>query len=270
MANKFETNPFAPPAEAQRKRGVFAVDLRGPQSSREKALEERFREAQRARGQPADSRRMPMIFDLHAYLEKRGHTEACESVYSCDPWKYEPILYQDLGLLQLERDETQDETRKKELDGEISKLRGLIRAGSCLTYDRPDLSRDLPKFEAVLQRHAHDLRDDLASLQQQITDIKLQAADPGWIEELQSERDNLLRLKAAFSRVGENLRKNVGGENLEETVRAFDAIYGRLVMKIKSLTAAYGNPEQSLLAQLRREVDALRPVRDILYLRRTR
>ncbi|MFA4954751.1 MAG: hypothetical protein WC641_05555 [Patescibacteria group bacterium] len=270
--SRFEKNPFNVPAFIAKKSGVFSSELRSAHTPQEKAIEQRFRERAHAGIKESEIERLPTVFDLHAYLEGQSHVEACASAFSCDPWKYEPILYQDLGLLLLEREDTEDELRKTDLTRLIAKLRGFIRAGSWMTYDRIDLKREMPKFDAALARHTHDLDRNLRSIQDQIDDTKLQAYDAAWSQELTDERDRLRRLAAVFKLIPEALHDGVMGDALEEAVRAFDAIYGRLSLSLRGVSAAHGSDKASdgnkNIAQLRREVDALRPLRDVLYLRR--
>src|SRR3989344_7746833 len=72
--------------------------------------------------------RLHQLPDLHDHLVAIGHPEACAGIYTCDPWKYEPIL---LDELIKERAGENDPER-------LAKIRGLISIGSiALTSPRP-------------------------------------------------------------------------------------------------------------------------------------
>ncbi len=97
---------------------------------------------------PEGPEHLHLIHDLQAYLaeprtqerafERLQRETACADVFRCDPWKYEPLLLDDLL-----------KARTFQLPEEIQQLRGLIRAGSWNTYERQEQDDILKRLKEL-------------------------------------------------------------------------------------------------------------------------
>jgi len=276
MKTKTSENPFRntrPPV--RRITSPFSVRMEGPRTPSEIAIAKTQRE--KRQNINGDIEHLPSVTDLHAYLEQHGHADACAHAYSCDPWKYEPIMCQDLGLMLGKLSEEYDHTKRENLEYEINELRGLIRAGSWMTYERPDLPKDLQTYEKLLKHAGHtfiyEIEARLRSINLQINDPAIRRSDPTWVKELETEKKDLLRLMEATPKIADDLKRGITGDTLERSVRTFDAIYNTLLLEMQKLLAAGGTTSEDPTLQkqtrdLRGEVVILRPIRDLLYYRR--
>ena len=80
--------------------------------------------------------------DVSAYLEDTGRKELCENIFTCDKWKVEPVLLEELA-------HEQDDTKR-------NKLRGLIRAVSNFPPDRRPIEEQLKEVEMDTRLHDDD------------------------------------------------------------------------------------------------------------------
>lgn len=238
-----EPNPFM---ERRRARGVFDVRTRGTTRDEARTIQ-RFREHERARFSE-HAEHLHSVTDLHAYLEERGHTDACAHVYRCDPWKYEPILLDDLIA---ERVGANDPVR-------INALRGLIRAGSWMTYE--------PVTESDVQRKLSDIqRREEADWMSRV-----RRSDPDTAKEL---LENMEEQREEFERVRRAIHEGVVGETLEDAVRTIENFNAFAWTEAKKTLAAKGLAWQDArrdpaVRPLIEEIEKLRAVRDLLYFRR--
>lgn len=238
-----EPNPFIAP---RRPRGIFDVRTRGTTPDEARTIQ-RFRERERARFSE-NAEHLHSVTDLHAYLEERGHKDACAHAYSCDPWKYEPILLDDLIA---ERAGANDPAR-------INTLRGLIRAGSWMSYE-PVTEEDVQKRLSAVQRREEE---DWMS--------RVRRADPATAKE---HLENMEEQKQEFERVRRAISDGVVGEGLEEAVRIIENFNAYAWTETKKTLAAKGLMWQDArrdpaVRPLIDEIEKLRAVRDLLYHRR--
>jgi hypothetical protein len=189
------------------------------------------------------------VTKLHAWLEERGHTEACANLYRCDPWKYEPILLDELYKLKSRGDV---DTK------ELNELRGMIRAGSWMTYERR------PDREAIQGLGIAKEREQSDWL------WKIRNADPDTAKEHAENRDQIL---ADLERIERELHVGKVGEPLEGTVSSIESLMAGAWHELKKSAAMHGiawedvkkHPSTKALFE---EIEALRPVRDLAYFRR--
>jgi len=214
-------NPFRTPVPQPNKRQVFSSRMESARTPADVAVQRAAQERQRhelTKG-GKEFEHLHSVLDLHRYLEESGHGEACKNLYSCDPWKYEPILLEEL-----------------EKHRGSPRLRGLIRAGSWMTYPRMDL-------DAVLDR-LHTVRR-----------LDTNPADAQALDAIESA-----------------LKTGKLGADLEPETQALEHISRELWLQLKRALAPHGIPSteasnDQTTKPLRRELDALRPIRDFLYYR---
>jgi hypothetical protein len=82
---------------------------------------------------------------------------ACSEVYSCDPWKYEPVLL-DALIIAREAEAPQED---------IDRLRALIRAGSWMQYQRQDEEAVLAVLRRLRRREPASWEARLAAAEAQ-------------------------------------------------------------------------------------------------------
>lgn len=246
MTFKLDRNPFAempePPA---------------PESSRVPKAKTERREAEPARPK---LEHLHSFTDLQEFLDKarrdrrlsadeqaRLH-EACDNLIGCDPWKYEPFLM----------DELFRERRGGNDPEAVRRLRGLIRAGSWMTYPRQTPADVLAELASVRQAELGDW------------DWKLRNADPDTAKEIKENREEQARDFGLTERaVADGLR----GEDLEEATRVVEDLLGHAWYRLKGAMSAHGldwraAESHPATSKLFREISGLRPVRDYLYHRR--
>ncbi len=190
---------------------------------------------------------MPSVTDLYAYLKTHGHEEACANAYSCDPWKYEPVLFEDLIDI---RATTNDAVALRE-------LRGLIRAGSWMTYER---------------QTPEDLRSHLKTVrtrEQQEWEWRIRNADPDTSKEY---REGMKEEMEDLDQVEHALRMHAVGEEAAKAAKTVEDLAASAWLELKKQVAANGLewddvPHASETRQLYKEVEGLRPLRDELYFR---
>lgn len=240
-----ERNPFSP-----------APGPAVPESSRVRKLPETGREARPAR--PA-LEHLHSFKDLQAFLDqaRRDRTlprdertrlgQACDNLIGCDPWKFEPYLM----------DELYRELRGGDPEG-IRRLRGLIRAGSWMTYPRQTPADVLGHLTAVRRSELQDW------------DWRLRNADPDTAKEIKENREEQAR---EFALVERAVAAGLSGPELEQATRLVEDLLGHAWYALKRELAARGLSWDAAAAhpatsRLFREISELRPVRDYLYHRR--
>jgi len=199
-------------------------------------------------GPGAELERLHQLPDLHDHLVAIGHPEACSGIFTCDPWKYEPIL---LDELISERAGANDPTR-------LAEIRGLIRAGSWMSSPRTE-TKDAQA----------DLRD-VALREDQDWNARIRHADPDTAMEL---KQNHAQLKEELRRVEAALSAGSLGEVLEGSVRTIENLNASLWLQLRKLMAANGldiqtaksHPTARLCLE---ELEYIRPLRNFLYYRR--
>jgi hypothetical protein len=246
MTLSLDKNPFAkmpePPA---------------PESSRIRKPPETQRESMPAKPQ---LEHLHSFTDLQEFLDKARRErrlpeeerarlkEACNNIMGCDPWKYEPFLM----------DELFRERRGNNNPEAVRRLRGLIRAGSWMTYPRQTPSDVL--------RHIADIRQ--AELED--WDWRLRNADPDTAKEIKENREDQAR---DFALVELAVTAGLSGEDLEDATRVIENLLGYSWYQLKAAMAAHGLDWKAAethpaTSKLFREISELRPVRDYLYHRR--
>jgi len=241
-----EINPFAPPAGHHRRRSVMDMHPRG-RTPEEVAAEESFR--RREKEKLGGYERLHTILDLNRYLNERPNGgEACVSRFDCDPWKYEPLLLDDLIKA---RSQNAPQTR-------IDELRGLIRAGSWMTYPRTGQSGALQRLREVAQSEEDGWQ------------AKIRQADPDTSRELKADMQEMLQ---ELRQVTADLAAGKTGPELEAAVRAVEDLNARAWLSLKGYMAARGGDlaetkKQPAARPLVEEIERLRLVRDLLYFRR--
>jgi len=232
-------NPFRP------KDPIFPTNR--PLSPSEAAREQRSRKEGRV--QRSETEHLHTLVDLQTYLKIRGHAEACDNAFSCDPWKYEPILLDDLIKERLRADDPE----------KMNELRGLIRAGSWPTYPRlTDTSELETCFAAVREQ------EDIA------WNRKAREADPDTSKEL---KESLTEIEENIDKIRRAIDDRVVGDGLEEATRHIEDICARLWLELKELAATHGLSMKEtrtnyLTKPYHEEIEQTRPIRDLLYLRR--
>lgn len=198
------------------------------------------------------------VRDLSEYLatprddisseELRDRQSACRGIYSCDPQTYEPYLLDDVLQSRMQRQH----------EAELNQLRGLIRAGSWMTYKRQTLETaldQLTQFEKNLSQDGH---------------ARIIAADPSTATEhylnLQQELTEIQQIRDA-------LRANITGKELEPIVRLVEDFNIHLWQRLKQYHAIRGEhvsrvQPDKVSKPLYQEIALLRPIRDLLYFRR--
>lgn len=185
--------------------------------------------------------------DLFNHLTKIGRSDVCADVYDCNPWRYEPILLDDLIHQRLSNGDPED----------MAKLRKLIYAGSWSTLSRPTLP---------------DVYNDLAEVQMQERDLwhqKIVHADSDTAKE--HDQNSTERLHA-LEEVEAALRTNILGPELEKATRVIEDLHASLWLELKGMMAAHrisiGELEKHhLTKQVYAEIERIRPIRDLLYAR---
>ncbi|MEK7116505.1 MAG: hypothetical protein AAB879_03860 [Patescibacteria group bacterium] len=153
--------------------------------------------------------------DLHDYLEGHGHLDACEHVFFCDPWTYEPILLDDLTH-ELEKGVRSDHER-------IARLRKLIRAGSWMTAPRL-------RSEEVLRVLA-----DVRAGEREMWESRIRHADPDTSKE---HRECFKEEMGGFDLMADAIESKSVGENVENATLAMDDLQRRLWASLTSVLTA--------------------------------
>ncbi len=174
--------------------------------------------------------------------------KACTGEYSCDPFKYEPIL---LELLN-------EEKVKNSNPQKINELRGLIRAGSWMTYERM-------KPAAII-----GLVNKLKILETEARSFWLKQADPDTYKELSQDLKETLN---DLEEVNLSLRQNKTGQDLEAYARIIENLNARIWIALREFMNLHHLEPNSLRSQtltkpLIEEIEIIRPIRDLIYLRR--
>lgn len=257
------SNPFdrfkTEPVLRRERRSIFPVRTRGPQTEGEIIIARKRTEEQRGReligGKVMEH--MHSIHDLRDYLaeprqnetpiQRRERETACANSFTCNPWKYEPLLLDDLI-----------QARVMESPQDIHKLRGIIRAGSWNTYEResiPDILKRLKHLRDIVEFHRRALTDprDTSTTREHLDDLD---------EELEG-----------IDKVIADVSSGVIGEPLEVSVRTIEDINVTTWHKLKQHHIIRGERPQpdrpdTLTKQLYQELALIRPIRDLLYLRR--
>jgi len=247
-------NPFLPPPSTAKKAGIFETRSRAG-TPREIEIDRRFRESSRT----ADAgEHILTISDLHQELLDLGHPEACESVFRCDPWMVEPIVLEEL-MLESSKGTTADPAR-------IERLRGLIRAGSWMSYDRTEPDDAYRQFAVIVKR---ELERRNAEVSRQAQDAE-RASDPELAHELRNAFEDE---KALFERGLKAFRDGAAGKDAEPAARTIEYLFIRDYMALKQL--AIRHPGLTLDDARRhpvgrpfaKEIEQLRPARDWAYFR---
>lgn len=215
--------------------------------------------ARRREKQERDARELETfasVSDLHDYLEERGHVDACAHVFKCDPWKYEPILLDDLI------DERIGSNDPKKID----RLRKLIRAGSWSGYQRSTRGEIIEDLDAV------DERITLEGIRR-IHDAERQS-DAKSASELS---DELAEARRVLNAVNAAIREGLRGDAAEDATRTIEDLQASSWIKLKGVLAAHGLSLEEARADQRasryaepflKEIEQLRRLRDYLYNRR--
>lgn len=119
---------------------------------------------------PEGPEHLYLIHDLQAYLaeprmqerafERFQRETACADVFQCDPWKYEPLLLDDLL-----------KARTFQSPEEIHQLRGLIRAGSWNTYEhqeQDDILKRLKELREIEKQEAPHIDRVIADIRNNV------------------------------------------------------------------------------------------------------
>lgn len=211
------------------------------------AIDRDFRRSRQERAR-VDLERFLSVTDLHDHLEANGHLEACEHAFKCDPWKYEPILLEEL-IGELASDGNPER---------VNRLRKLIRAGSWMSYSREnpdDVSADLNAVRASEERS---------------WESRIRHADPDTSKELREDMEGELK---EFDFVVRAIESNSVGRDAEPATRAIDNLQARAWNALKRLLAVRDlsldeAKRDHVTKPLIAEIERLRPVRDLLYYRR--
>ncbi|MDQ7814963.1 MAG: hypothetical protein RDU25_04135 [Patescibacteria group bacterium] len=179
--------------------------------------------------------------------EEQNVREACDNVFGCDPWKYEPIL---LDQLFAERRGAADPEK-------INRLRGLIRAGSWMNYPRTTEKMALEDLAVVRRSETQDWHE------------RIRHADPDTSKELAKNRDELLE---ELTEAEQALTKKTTGDGLDPAARTVEDLLGHEWFSMKQLIAANGLNWQAarthhLTAARIQEIERLRALRDFIYYR---
>lgn len=198
------------------------------------------------------------MYDLQAYLEvartklrdkpreRQNLTEACDGIIGCDPWKYEPFLV--------------DELFKARGGGDAvatKKLRGLIRAGSWMSYPRQSTTEVLDDIAKVRNAEQRDW------------EWRLRNADPDTAKEI---RENRAEQQAEFTELEHAVSQGLAGDDLEPHVRNIEDLLGHAWYSLKKLMAANGldwrqAESHPATSHAFKEIENLRPLRDYVYFR---
>lgn len=240
-----EGNPFRSSPQPSYARRPSPFSTRMERTPTEAATEQRFRENQR-KPKP-DAEHFASIVDLHSYLDRRGYEEACKHAYSCDPWKYEPVLFTDLIKARINDD--------KPLQNE---LRELIRAGSWMTYPR------------VNEKEIETRLKEVERQEESSWTWRIRQSDPDTAKELSKD---LQEVKGDIEGIRQSLQKGTVGLELETATRAIEDISARLWTDLKQLSSIHGLKEKELrthhlTSPITQEIERLRPIRDLIYYRR--
>ncbi len=177
--------------------------------------------------------------------ERQRISEACDNIMGCDPWKYEPFLLDELFL---ERNGNNDTDK-------VHKLRGLIRAGSWMTYPRLSAQDAEEKLNAVRRS------------EQQDWEWRMRHADPDTAKEIKHNRDEQMD---EFQQISSAIRRGDLGESLEDCARNIEGLLGHDWYELKKNMAAKGlnwktAPTDPITARLFSEIQNLRELRDYVY-----
>jgi len=174
--------------------------------------------------------------------------KACVGEYTCDPYQYEPELFE---MLNHEKTHSADPEK-------INELRGLIRAGSWMTYERM-------KPAAVIE-----LINKLKTLETEGKNFLMRRADPDTYKEL---NQNLKETLDELELIATSLRLNKTGDELEEAARIMEDLSTkawsmlRLTMDQHQISLQ-DTQSHALTNPLIKEIETLGPVRDLVYFRR--
>jgi len=207
-------NPFAPPTPPEERQVRV-----GPQLERIHSLSDVItflNERARRRNLPE--------------RDRKALAEACNDIAGCDPWTYEPFMLDELFR---ERRGSNDPAR-------INELRGLIRAGSWMTYPRIGAKDALDDIAAIKRMHAEE---------------------------------SLSGLLAELSNAERAISKGIVGEGLERVTTSVENLCAQEWHAIKMQAATHGvtwknAKENPNTARAATELDRLRPLRDFIYQRR--
>ncbi len=173
--------------------------------------------------------------------------EACDNVFGCDPWKYEPVLL----------DELFTERRGSADPEKIKQLRGLIRAGSWMSYPRTTEKMALDDLSAIHRAETQEWHE------------RIRHADPDTAKELAENRNELL---AELAEVDRAITQKTTGDALDPAARTIEDLLGHEWYTVKQLMATKGLDWRSaqtdhLTATHIEEIEKLRALRDFIYYR---
>jgi len=216
---------------------------------------------QKTKERPATLRfeRMLSLEDLQKHLtllltsrrvqgeEATNIREACDNVFGCDPWKYEPVLI----------DELFSERRNENNPEKIREIRGLIRAGSWMSYPRTTEKMALDDLAAIHRTETQDWHE------------RIRHADPDTAKELTENRNELL---AELAEINRAITEKTTGETLEPAARTIENLLGHQWYTMKKMMAANGldwktAQNHHLTATHIKEIEKLRALRDFIYYR---
>lgn len=252
---RFDTEKVLRP----QRRSIFPVRLRGPQTAGEiEIAKQRLAEGRtRETIQGTEIEHLHSMKSLVEYLEEPRENEkpaeriaretACSEAFSCNPWKYEPLLLDDLL-----------KARIMQSADDIQQMRGLIRAGSWNTYQHEsesDILQRLKTLRSITEYHRQTL---------------IRTSDPTTSRE---HHEDLQEELAAIDHVISDVRNGVTGEALEASVKTIENINVTSWHDLKRHHAIRGEQPRpdapdALTKQLYQEIALIRPIRDLLYLRR--
>ena len=140
----------------------------------------------------------------------------------------------------------------------LSELRGLIRAGSWMTYERQDHAS---VQSALKQLRLYEELDWLS---------RIREADPDTSKEF---REGMREELGDLDRVRQAIHDGLTGDEVEQATRTIEDINATLWLEIKKILAAHGLPWQEasrhrLTKPLYQQIERIRALRDFLYFRR--
>lgn len=192
------------------------------------------------------------VSHLKKFLEVRGHADACAQVESsiteCNPWAFEPVLLDELIRARLQH--VNPET--------MNKLRDLVRAGSWNTYPRQT------------QAEVLTLLSSIKSSEERHWDTRIRHADPDTSREYHTYANEA---RESIERVERDIREHRLGEQIEYAVRTVEDLQLRAYGELKKISIAHRCTIQEARElpagkPLAKEIERLRPIRDLLYFRR--
>jgi hypothetical protein len=224
-----------------RARNPFSTRLEGPRTAADIAVEQKWRASQNKperKETPPGFERILTLKDVVDHFQsqspKAGREDLCHYPFKCDVWKVERSLLDDMDAV-------------SDL-AETQRLRGLIRAASWMTHDRP-ASSSLMLRARLMQERFETKRNELAR-----TD---EAEAKEWEEEI-----------AMATRIVEALQRQISGEALEPAVHAFETLYRRSLHDYENAMRLGKQVPKKMVELAKTEVESLRPLRDELYFRR--